>query len=84
MADRTPYASYAALLLDVQRFAQKPHIVRKLANLKPGRPQSMLLTNDEPAAQEHAPDSTEERLLRMEKNAYHHAFKNYQRTSEIK
>jgi hypothetical protein len=84
MADRTPYANYAALLLDVQRFAQKPHIVRKLANLKPGRPQSMLLTNDEPAAQEHAPDSTEERLLRMEKNAYHHAFKNYQRTSEIK
>jgi hypothetical protein len=67
MADRTPYASYAALLLDVQRFAQKPHIVRKLANLKPGRPQSMLITNDKPAAPEPAPDSTEQRLLRMEK-----------------
>ena len=66
-AERTPYSSYELLVKDLERFAQKPFMIKKLAQLKPGLPQSMMLTKVEQAStSEVLPAQADDRLSKIE------------------
>ena len=62
-AKRTPYANYASLQKALEETASTPRILKKLAGLKPGLAQSLLITQ----GQSHNRPQQSAEALRMDK-----------------